>query len=175
MEELGVDEDTYIRIKAKMFDVKAEEIRTRPTEHVYVQYLLDQTLNIRDLTNMIGEFKSTKQYNAMVGAIRTRADLQDRMIKMGQDFGLIRKAPQQKQIVAGIVIQELSNSELKRAALRELRTLNKLMEAEGDVDFLDVEANELHRGPALALPEPEPEPRAKPAPKRKKRKPKQRM
>jgi hypothetical protein len=177
MDELGVDEATYSRIKAKMFDLKAEEVRTKPTEHVYVQYMLDQAANIRDLTGMISEFKKTKQYNAMVGAIRTRADLQDRLIKQGQDFGLIQKSPAQRQVVAGIVITEMTNVELKRAAMRELRTLSRLMESAGDVDFLDVEASEVHRGPALKAPEREPLEVGRPEPKAKKRKktPKQRM
>jgi len=178
MEDLGVDEATYARIKSKMFDVKAEEIRTKPTEHIYVQYMLDQAANIRDLTDMISEFKATKQYNAMVGAIRTRADLQDRLIKQGQDFGIIQSGNQQRQVVAGIVLTELTNIELKRAALRELRTLNRLMESDGDKDFLDVEGNEVHRGPALepALPEPLALAERPAKPKKKKHKtPKQRM
>jgi hypothetical protein len=155
MDDLGVDRETYDAVKKKMFDVRAEEIRSMPTEHVFVQYILDQTANVRDLTAMIGEFRATKQYNAMVGAIRTRSDIQDKLITRGQEFGFIRKTPDRKQIVAGIVITDMTNEQLKRAALRELREFKTMMEDAGDVDFLDVEAGEVHRGPALP-PAPEP-------------------
>lgn len=151
-EDLGVDRPTYDKIKAKMFDIHADVIRKMPVEHIFVQYILDQTANIRDLTSMIGEFKATKQYNAMVGAIRTRSEIQDKIISRGQEFGLIDKTPEKKQIVAGIVIREMSNSDIKRAALRELSDLNKLMAEAGDADMLDVEVGEVHRGPALPPP-----------------------
>lgn len=150
MKRMGLAAEDYDALKAAMFDAKADELRTKPTEHVYVQYLLDQAENVRDLTSMVKEFHKTKQYNAMVGAVRVRAEIYDKLIARGQEFGLIRKTPERKEIVAGVLVAELSNDELKKAVVGELGMLDALTKRFGDGDLmaLDLPAA-LHHGPAL--------------------------
>lgn len=150
MRRMGLAADELDELKVSMFDAKADEMRARPDEHVYVEYLLNQSLNIRDLTRMINEFKTTKQYNAMVGAIRARAEIYDKLIAKGQEFGLIKKTPDRKEILAGVLVAELSNKELQKAVVGELSMLDSLTKRFGSGDILDLPAPEsLHRGPAL--------------------------
>lgn len=152
MDEMGVDAPTYSALKAAMFDAKADEIRSKPTEHVYVQYTIDQAQNIKDLTMMLEDFKSTKQYNAMVGAVRARAEIYNKLIEMGQSFGLIRKEPDKKEIIAGMFIADMTNRQLKTAITGELTDLNVLMRRYGDRSILDMKPGSLHRGPRLPPP-----------------------
>lgn len=152
MEEMGLDAPTYSALKAAMFDAKADEIRGRPTEHVYVQYTIDQAQNIKDLTTMLEAFKTTKQFNAMVGAVRARAEIYNKLIEMGQSFGLIRKEPDKKEIIAGMFIADMTNRQLKTAITGELTDLNVLMRRYGDRTILDMKAGSLHRGPRLPPP-----------------------
>jgi len=147
--KMGITNEEYGRLKIAMLDARADAVRGEPTEHTYVRYTIDMIQNIRDLTAMIKEFKSTKQYTAMVGAIRARADIQDRIIKTGQDFGLVAREPTRKEIVAGVMVADLSNVELKRAITAELADLNDLMRQYGDKDISKLKAGAIHRGPAL--------------------------
>lgn len=173
-DELALDEDDLKAVLVHMFDAKAEELRNRPTEHVYVQYVIDQCRNIVDLTKLIGEFKTTRQHSAMVSAIKARSDIQDKMIERGQEFGVIAKPTERNgPLVAGIVIAELTNNELKQTIVRELKEVQRMMAQFGDANIIDVEVSELHRGPALPAAdlatlhpeqpdiEPEPKPKAK--------------
>lgn len=149
-EDLALNEEDFRAVLVHMFDAKAEEVRNRPTEHVYVQYIIDQCKNIADLTKLIAEFKTTRQHSSMVSAIKARSDIQDKIIDRGQQFGVIASSPERPgQLVAGIVIAELTNEELKKTILRELKQAQKMMDDFGDVNFIDVPVTEIHRGPAL--------------------------
>ncbi len=149
MASMGLEPEEYKKLRAAMMDAKADEVRNQPTEHVYVEYMIKQAKNIADLTKMIDEFTTTKQYTALVGAIRIRAELYDKLIAKGQEFGLIHKEPDRKEIVAGVLVADLSNKQLKTAIVGELTNLNQLMSRYGDSKILDMAPGTLHHGPRL--------------------------
>lgn len=152
MKEMGFTAEEFEHLKVEMFDAKADELRVRPDEHAYVEYLINQTQNIRDLTTMIKTFKKTKQFNAMVGAVRARAEIYDKLIAKAQEFGLIRKTPERKEIIAGVMVAELTNKELQKAVVGELSMLDQLTKKFGDGDLLSLPApGALHHGPALPV------------------------
>jgi len=150
MAEMGLTAEDFHDLKKKMFDHKADAIRKKPNEHVYVEYLINQTGNIQALTDMIAEFKSSKQYNAMVGAVKARAEIYDKLVAKGQEFGLIDKKPERKEIVAGVLVANLTNKQLKTEITRALDSLNGLQKRFGEGDLLALPPPEsVHRGPAL--------------------------
>jgi hypothetical protein len=149
LDEMGLSADEYEKIKAAMFDLKAEEVRSRPVEHVYVQYLIDQTRNLRDLDTFIRENRNTKQATATVGAIRARATILDEIITKGQEFGIIKKVPNRTELIGGVVLAELTNNELKREMTGALGALNFLLEKYGERNIIDVTTGDLHRGKGL--------------------------
>jgi len=151
MDELGLTTDEYQIVKNAMFDVKAEELRTKSREHTYVEYLIEQRSNISALKEMIADFRLSNQHNALVGAIRLRSDLLDRIVKTGQEMGFIQKEVDQTQIIMGIAVAELTNKDLKKGITAVVSEVKQLTEAYGmDQDFLDVPAGETHRGEKLA-------------------------
>jgi len=148
IEEMGISADDYVALKTSMFDTKADEIRTRPIEHVYIDYLLKQSENVKDLTDMIKEFKTTKQYTALVGAVRARSDIYDKLISVGQDCGLIHRQPKRKEIMAGVVVADLTNLQLKKMITKELGDLNALMSRYGERSIMEIDAGEIYHGKA---------------------------
>jgi len=145
---MGLNQTDFAELREKMFKHKAQELKDRPTEHAYVEYLIAQRANLADLTHMIENFKSTKQYNAMVGAVRARSDILNNLIAKGQEFGLLEKRPEEKRIIAGVMIAQLSNKQLTSLVTRELGQLNKLVEKFGDgEDILDVDAGSVYKTP----------------------------
>lgn len=149
MDMMGLSSDTYVDLKRRLVDEKAAELKNKPAEHIYVEYIIWQTMGIVDLTKMMGEFKRLKQYNAMVGAVRVRAELYDKLIAKGQEFGVFKKTPERKEIVAGMAISEMGNKELKGAITGAIGELGKLMKRYGDTKIIDIEPGPTHHGPAL--------------------------
>lgn len=149
MDEMGIGAEDYAALRATMLDKKADEIRLRPVEHVYVEYLIAQTQNIRDLTSMIGDFKVSRQYNAMVGAVRARSDILDKLIKTGQDLGLVKREAIKHQLAGGIIIADLTNVQLKEMITKELSDLEKMMRKYGDSSVIDMDPGALHYGESL--------------------------
>ena len=62
---------------------------------------------------------------------------------------MIHKQPDRKEIVAGIMVGELNNTQLHAQLRRELSDINKMISDTGDKPFLDVEVGEIHHGPKL--------------------------
>jgi hypothetical protein len=151
MRSMGLDADTYKALKAAMYDVKTDEVRDTPEEHLYVKYMLDQNVNIKDLTKMINKFRKTGNPAAMVSAVRARSEILDKIIAKGQDFGLIKKTPDRKEIVAGLVVADLTNNELREGITGAIKQLDGLVKMYGSkTEFLELDVPVgLHHGPKL--------------------------
>jgi hypothetical protein len=150
MDEMGLTAEEFKAFQSALYDAKADEIRSMPEEHLYVKYIQDQAVNIHDLTEMIGNFKNTKQYNAQVGAIRVRSEIADKIIAKGQEFGLIKKTPDRKEIVAGVLVANLSNNQLKEGITAAIGQLDGLVNTYGETDFAELpKPGQLHYGPQL--------------------------
>jgi hypothetical protein len=147
-ELLGLPWPDYEALARKFYDQESQDIRERSTEAVYVDYVLDQGQNIRDLTGILSTFKETKQHSAMVGAIRARSEIQDKIISRGQEFGFIEKRPDTKLVVGGIAVMQMSDKELRSAVTEELQHLSSLQHMFGgalESPIIDVEVGELHQ------------------------------
>lgn len=149
LDEMGLTETEYEHLKSKMFEDKTEELRAKPIEHTYVEYIISQYRNITDLNEVIENYRQTKQATAIVGAIRVRSDIADKIITRGQEFGIIKKVPNRNEVIAGLVVQDLSNRQLKQQITGVLSGLNNLISRYGDSDMIDVSPGEIHRGKKL--------------------------
>ncbi len=146
MEHMNLDADTFEQLRVGMFDFKSEEIRKRPPEHVYVQYLIDCTRGIKDLDMMIQTFQrgDSKQYNAIVGAVRARTEIYNHIIQKGQEFGILEKKAEEKIIRAGIVLTNLASPELQAMIVKELKAASDMMKRHGDSNILEIEPGPSH-------------------------------
>lgn len=141
---LGLTAAEFQELLKRFFESEADDLRGRTTEEVYVDYTLRQTQNIKDLTRMLGAFEESKQHSAMVGAVRARSDILDKIITKGQEFGFIEKKPETK-IVAGMIVSQLSTPDLRRAISDELGNLDRLMSRFGDAPgILDIDIGPVH-------------------------------
>jgi len=142
---MGLTVAQYEQLKAKLFEDEAEKIRQKPSEHVYIEYMVNQLSCVKDLGKMVDAFRKTKQYNAMVGAVKARSEIYDKLIKKGQELGLIAKEPERQEIIGGQTVINLTNVELKKTIVAEIQGINRLMKAYGEGSILDLEPGELHR------------------------------
>jgi hypothetical protein len=66
---------------------------------------------------------------------------------------LIKKTPDRKEIVAGVLVADLTNEELKKEIMGELKGLNKLMKHHGDQNIINMqESDGIYHGPGLPPP-----------------------
>ncbi len=141
---LGWEWSRYEELVKEYYAQESEDVRNRTSEQLYVDYVREQTRNIRDLTSILEQFQESKQHSAMVGAVRARSDIYDKIIDRGQQFGLIDKKPETK-LVAGMFVAQLTNKDLRTAITEELGHLNSLMSRYGDGKNLqDVDPGPLH-------------------------------
>jgi hypothetical protein len=150
-DEIGLDVETVGALYRQMVDMKSDEIKNKPIEHTYVEYMLKQLRNICDLNEVIEKLKDTKQYNqAMISAIRTRADIWDKLIAKGQECSVIKKAPERQEIGVAMMVAELSNSDLRREVKTAITKMTDMIERHGETDFMKLPVPEvLHSGPKL--------------------------
>lgn len=150
---LGVTPAQLEQIKKEMLTKEAERLTVRDSEEIYADYVLQQLACIRDLVRLQKDFRESKNASALVGAIRARSEIIDKIVDRGQDLGFINKAPERKHITGGVLIAEMSNAELRKAIVTELQTVQTMMKevGGGGKDLLEVSIGPLHR----ELPEPD--------------------
>jgi len=146
MNEFDLTIDQYETLKSNLFETKSEELRTRPTEHTYVQYVIDQMVNVRDLTEIIDKHKDDRTVSAAVSAIKVRSDIINQVIVKGQECGVIHKEADKKEVLNHVA--ELSSDELKAALVKELNFAKAIMDEYGDKGIIDVDPGSIHVGPA---------------------------
>lgn len=150
MEQLGVDSEDFQEVKRFLLESKAENIRNQPREHYFVEYSIEQRRNIRDLDDLIRNLDKGSQYNAIIGAIRLRSDITDKIVNRAQEFGLVKKEATKHEMVGGIIIAQLGADELRKAITDQTKMLGEAMGKYGEKPFLALPASgSLHYGPAI--------------------------
>lgn len=135
-QEMKLTTAEYNALKREMYAQDKINVHSKSVEEVYTDYCLRQEQNITDLANLVNELKTTKQYNAVVGAIRAKSDILDKTIKLGQEFGLLEKVPEKKQVVAGVMVAGLETEELRALVQKLAADVGGLALRYGDADFM---------------------------------------
>ena len=153
---MGWDAETFATVQKAMLVSRAEEVRAKPADHVYIEYMIDQKRNINDLTDLINNLDKKRQYNAVVGSIRLRAELTDRILERGFDFGILKRAESGGgglgqgntfNIIAGVDVSAMTTPQLRDAITGQLNELHGHIEAFGDgVDITKLATGTLHYG-----------------------------
>lgn len=162
---MGWDPETFAAVKKAMLDGHAEAIRTRSTEHTYIDYIIAQRQNVRDLSSLIKNLDKKQQYNALVGAIRLRSEITDKILERGVEFGIVHRENKANPggttynvNILGVRINEMETPALRDAITDQLKELEGMIKKYGDgKGILDMEPGPLHYGPpSPRLPSPTP-------------------
>lgn len=134
-EEMSLGVESYISLKRELMRQETIRIQTASAEEIYIEYSLRQGQLIRELSDMVGTFTKNSNYNALVGAVRAKSDILDKIIKTGQDMGILVKAPERKMILQGVVVAEMGNNQLRKMIAGELQSLATIVSRFGDKDL----------------------------------------
>jgi hypothetical protein len=150
----GWDEEAYQKIQKMMFATRAEEIRGKPSDHAYVEYIIEQKRNAKDLTDLINNLDQKRQYNMVLGAIRLRSEIADKILDRGFEFGLIQKQGQTGlgsgntfNIIGGVDVNVMTAPQLTTAIASQLSELQSYMERFGNgKNIMELSTGPLHYG-----------------------------
>ena len=67
-----------------------------------------------------------------------------KIIKIGQEFGILEKKPEEKRLVAGVLVAQLSNDQLRQAITGAIGNLNEMVANFGDLDITQMAPGSLH-------------------------------
>lgn len=123
-----------------------EDLSARKPEAWFADYVRRSHANLRALDSVIVDFKGTKQGSALVGAIRMKQEIADRIIDRGQSLGIVDKRPIQTE--SKVLIAHLDDASLAEVLERELHEMRALMGTAGPL--LEVTTGRIAGPPAQA-------------------------
>lgn len=145
-EAMEIGAAIYNQLKREFYRQETLELNGKPIEQTYIDYVAQQRRNIKDLDQLIERAKTTTQFNALVGAIKARSDIQDKIIRVGQETGILDKAPEKKVILHGVAVANMDNNSLRRMIVDEMRAFGS---AVGKYGFTDMDGRPLGSGEAM--------------------------
>jgi len=152
MDLLGIDAEEYAAVLSLMFGSKADEERRRTPEEHYVRYCLEQKKVVKSIDDLVENLNEKTQYNAIVGALRLKSDIIDKMKTTSQEFGIVKKTADRKDVRVGVFSFEgMSTKEVRKHVANELGQLQGFVEKFGDGDIRLLPEASLYYGPGTKM------------------------
>lgn len=139
IEEMELGRVEYRRLKARLYEQAVDGLAGKTAEQQYVDYCLEQERCVRELDDMVTHFKNSRQFNAMIGAVRAKSQILGDIHKIGVSMGVIKQEVSYDREVAGVRINDLENHELREAIANELKDLKSIIDRFGDQPITEVE------------------------------------
>lgn len=153
-DEMGYDISELSLLHGRLLEMKTLELQSKPVEHVYVEYMIEQLKNVHTLNDLIEAFDgNSRNLAAVVGAVRLRSDIHDRIMEKGQACGVIRKVPEQRESLHGLIIADLTADDLRETIVRQYRKLAKYTTGKTETMAQMRVPKNLHYGPSIEIPE----------------------
>ena len=140
MELMEIGVEAYNALKREFYRQETVELNGRSTEQTYIDYLIQQRRIVVDLDKFATRAQKAANYHAELGAMKAKSDILDKLIRTGQELGVIDKTPEKKVVIHGHAIATMSDSRLRKLVINELVGLNNVTKRYG---FTDMEGNPL--------------------------------
>lgn len=137
-EELSLSTVKYNSLKRLMYSWEIEDLQKKTPEEHYVDFRIKQDQTLRNLDKMAQSFEETKNYNALIGAIRLKTEVMATVWKTGREIGIIKGAPDWERQVAGELVSQLETKAIRTKVVSEVRKLYDSISKFGDKDILEV-------------------------------------
>jgi len=137
MEDMELTEADFNDLMAKLYAEDRLSRIDKPPEQMFTDYCLRQEGVIKDLDRLIHKWTNGNQPQAVVGAARAKSEIIDRILKTGQELGLIHKAAERHLVIAGVAVSELNDSELRAKIAVQLEAVQSVMSRYGEIPMLE--------------------------------------
>jgi len=109
----GASPEQWILLKAAVLKDEGERLEGMTDREIYGEYVTRQTAILGDLKEIRDEFKDAEKPNqmAMLGCLRARSEIYDKILKVGQDMGFVRREPDRQEIGISAEVRAMSEEE----------------------------------------------------------------
>jgi hypothetical protein len=95
---------------------------------IFSEYREQQLLCAKELEDLAIVFRNGRQFSALVGAVKARSEILDKVVKAGQELGLIKRAAREISLHGSVDVRSLSISELRVHLQKEVSGLRKILD-----------------------------------------------
>ena len=150
--KMGLTHGKFRQLKREALSLERVHLRGQTTEDVYLEYKLSQVRLTGFLERMLPEFKKADQAGPQVAAIKAIADINDRVIKTGQEMGILERASEPGQGTGGNLFADLSTAALRKVITSLAGEYASLEAKYGSKSIIDAEYGEIYPDPPKELP-----------------------
>ncbi len=137
--------DAWKRLRIRALELQAQNIRESTPEEIFLEYSLVQLQCLAEAESAIASLKTNdKGSTAYVAAIRAKSEFYDKIMKFGQDLGLIHKRVEEKKVIHGVLFAQMSDDDLRQAIAEQALRLQAMVKQFGGVNILDMNPTDLH-------------------------------
>lgn len=147
LQVMGVKNGTLTVIEKRLLASDAQRFTAMSTAHRYYLYCLQQEQCARDLDSLyqilINEFKDWRNNpinvfgkpnprpspQSIVMAVRTKSDILDRVLKTGQEMGIIQKRVKEIRVEGDLNLSAMPTAKLKAMMEQRLNDFKNLVDA----------------------------------------------
>lgn len=126
-EELEIRMQEYELYKERLYANEEATHAGRTELQIYTDYVLKQTKLMRDLETLKKTFGTSRQYNALVGAVKAQSEILDKIITRGQELGIISKTPESINVIAGLDVRNMTDIAIRNQIRDELDRAERLL------------------------------------------------
>jgi len=126
LQETGWSLQKFMAVERSVADEDRRLTEEVDPRLVFSEYKLRQLQAAQELEDLAQVFRHSRQFSALVSAVKTRAEILDKIIKFGQDLGVIKRAAREVNVNAQVDFRSMSVTELRvhlRQEVAELETL----------------------------------------------------
>lgn len=150
---LRISQVELARLDETLYAEQSFEIASEKPDRTFAKYRLEQRRNIKALDELVHELDGNTQYNAVLGAIRLRAELLDRIIETGQKLGVMAKAATRHEHSGAVMnlIATMTPPELRNSIKQLSLNVQQMVARHGDKGFLELPEGEIYYGDSAKI------------------------
>lgn len=145
----GLSHAQFRQLKREVTARDVQGLHDQKTADVFVEYRRKQHRLARRLEVMADEFKLGGQSAPQVAAVKAISDVYDRVIRTGQEMGVIEKAPERTQVSGAFMFSNMSNAALRKFVAGIAKQSEELISRYGTQNIVDAQFGPVY----YALPE----------------------
>lgn len=128
----------FYELRYELFTTEAKKQQAKTIEDIYLEYSWRQQQCVEELDKLITDMRYSKvpTPGAAVQAIKAKSDIMDKIIKTGQDMGILDKTPERKLVLHGMAVADVDTGSLRKMIATELSGLGELVSKYGNTDLL---------------------------------------
>ncbi|KKN42113.1 hypothetical protein LCGC14_0716450 [marine sediment metagenome] len=143
-DELSITRPKLQQVKKEATSREVQVLRDQKPEEMFVSYRRDQMRLVKRLEDIAKTSKEGNQPAPQVAAVRAISDLYDRVIKTGQDMGVVEKVPDRSQVAGAFIFSDMSDAGLRKFVAGIAGQAAMLQDRYGSQNITEIEPGVTH-------------------------------